>query len=101
MRFLPIFQKPGDHGVLPPDEGFAGPLPVFYMNDYSVMGLRVSDREAALALLANHRYTVRHREGCRGVAIRCAADMRAIIDLLIEGGLAAEVADIAEQIYQG
>lgn len=101
MRFLPLVPKPGIQGLLSSDAVFADSLPVFYMNDYSVMGLRVSDCAAALALLVDRRYTVIDRQGGRGVAIRSAADIQRIVGLLAKNGLDAELADVAEQIYQG
>ena len=101
MRFLPLVAKPGIQGLSSSDAVFTGSLPAFYMNDYSVMGLRVSDCDAAFALLADRRYAVTHRQGGRGVAIRSAADIQRIVGLLAKNGLDAEVADVAEQIYQG
>lgn len=101
MRFLPILPKPGKLGLRPSNEAFAGPLPAFYMNDYSVMGLRVSNCAAALALLTDQRHTVTHHHGCRAVAIRSAADIQRIVGLLVNNNLDAELADVAEQIYQG
>lgn len=101
MRFFPILAKPDVHGPAQPGEVFAGPLPAFYMNDYSVMGLRVNDCAATFALLEAHRYPVLRRQGCRGVAIRTAADIRQIIGLLAENGLNGELADLVDQVYQG
>ncbi len=77
------------------------PLPTFYMNDYSVMGLRVSDCAATFKLLEAHRYAVTDLQGSRGVAIASAREVPQIIDLLAKNGVNGEMADIAEQIYQG
>lgn len=101
MSFIPILPKPDVPGQATPDEVFRGPLPTFYMNDYSVMGLRVSDCAAALELLEAHRYPLIIRQGCRGVAIRSAAEIRQIVGLLAENGLDGEMVDIVDQIYQG
>ena len=101
MRFIPILAKPDGQGPGQADEVFAGPLPAFYMNDFSVMGLRVSDCTATFALLASHGYALRHRQGCRGVAIRTAAEIRPIIELLAENGIGGEMADLVDQVYQG
>jgi hypothetical protein len=100
MPFLPIVTRPENR-----DQGTAesptGPLPTFYMNDYSVMGLRVSDCDAALALLTARRYAVARRHGCHGVVVGSADDIRVIAGLLAESGLGAEMTDIVAQIYQG
>ncbi len=101
MRFMPILTKPGMDGQTRTGDVFAGPLPNFYMNDYSVMGLRVNDGPAVFKLLAAHRYTVLDRHGCRGVAVRSVREIRQIIELLTRNGVRGEVADVAEQIYQG
>ncbi len=101
MRFMPVLQKADTPGQGRTRRDFAGPLPIFYMNDYSVMGLRVSDCAATFNLLAAHRYTLIERDGCRGIVVRCAAEIRQIIDLLTQNGIRGEMADIAEQIYQG
>ncbi len=101
MRFMPIVPKPDIHDQTRAAGVFAGPLPPFYMNDYSVMGLRVNDCAATFRLLAAHRYALSERQGCRGVAIHAAAEIPAIIDLLARNGLSGEVTDVAEQIYQG
>ena len=101
MRFMPILPKPDIHDQTCTAGVFTGPLPRFYMNDYSVMGLRVSDCAATFRLLAAHRYDVAERQGCRGIAIRAAAEIPQIIALLARNGLSGEVTDVAEQIYQG
>ena len=101
MRFLPIVTRPSIHNQGGPADGFAGPLPTFYMNDYSVLGLRVSDRAAAFKLLKAHRFPVAHQQGCRGITVRNVEEIRRISGLLAENGLNGELADIAEQIYQG
>jgi hypothetical protein len=101
MSYLPIVSKSGGLQPLPTGEMFEGPLPTFYMNDFSIMGLRVSDCAATVNLLRRHRFAVGHRREKLGVDIRNAADVRQIIGLLAEHGLAAELADVAEQIYQG
>ncbi|MDJ0721789.1 MAG: hypothetical protein QNJ04_09170 [Desulfobacterales bacterium] len=100
MPFLPIVSRPEirDAGTAATP---AGPLPIFYMNDYSVMGLRVSDCDAALELLAARRYTVSRRQGGHGVVVGSAEDIRAIAALLAENGLGGEMADLVTQIYQG
>jgi hypothetical protein len=100
MPFLPIVTRPENR-----DQGTAesptGPLPTFYMNDYSVMGLWVSDCDAALALLAARRYAVARRQDCQGVIFDSTEDIRAIAGLLAENGLGGEMADIVGRIYQG
>ena len=101
MHFMPILPKPDIRGQTRGAGALPEPLPAFYMNDYSVMGLQVNDCAAAFKLLEAHHYTLTHRRKCRGVIIRSAREIRQIIDLLSQNGLNGEMADIAEQIYQG
>ncbi len=101
MRFMPILPKPDSRGPIRAAGAMPEPLPTFYMNDYSVMGLRVSDCAATFKLLEAHRYAVTDRQGSRGVAIASAREVPQIIDLLAKNGVNGEMADIAEQIYQG
>lgn len=101
MRFMPILPKPDIRGQTRASGTLPEPLPTFYMNDYSVMGLRVNDCAATFKLLEAHRYTVSDRQGSRGVAIRSVREIQQIIDLLSKYGVNGEMADIAEQIYQG
>ncbi len=101
MHFMPIVPQADMQDQSRTAAVFAGPLPRFYMNDYSVMGLRVNDCAATFRLLAAHRYDVSERRGCRGVAIQAAAEIPEIIDLLARNGVSGEVTDVAEQIYQG
>ena len=101
MRFMPILPKPDSRGQAPAADALPEPLPTFYMNDYSVMGLRVSDCAATFKLLEAHRFAVTDRQGCRGVTIGSAREVGQIIDLLFQNGVNGEMADIAEQIYQG
>ncbi len=100
MPFLPIVSRTEIR-----DQGTAmtstGPLPTFYMNDYSVLGLQVSDCDAAFELLATRRFAVTRRRGCRGVVVRSTEDISKIAALLAENGVSGEMADIVGQVYQG
>lgn len=76
-------------------------MPIFYMQDYTVLGFRVNDCDQALAVLDRHAFSIRHGHGSKGVEIETAARVRAVVQLLVDNGLECEIADIAEGIYQG
>jgi len=76
-------------------------LPDFYMEDFSVLGLCVNDCNRAAAILEQHQFTVSQSNGAVAVAVNEAAQVAKAVGLLKENGLACEVADVAEGIYQG
>ncbi|MGD9330505.1 MAG: hypothetical protein PVJ53_04285 [Desulfobacterales bacterium] len=76
-------------------------LPAFYMNDFTRLGLRVHPCDQALQVLEQHRYGLsRHQDGYR-VAVEGAAQLQSIVRLLENNGVVCEMADVADQIYQG
>ena len=76
-------------------------LPLFYMNDYSRLGLRVTSCEGARQVLAENRFgVVEDAEGSH-VVLANAGEVQAAVALLNRRGVACEVADLADQIYQG
>jgi hypothetical protein len=78
-----------------------GLLPLFYMNDFSRLGLRVRSCDAALSVLAEYRYGVVQDEDGSHVALDRAAQVQAVVQLLNGHGIDCEIADVADQIYQG
>jgi hypothetical protein len=76
-------------------------LPLFYMNDYSRLGLRVDSAKAALRVLAENRYRiVRDDEGCH-VDLESPSQVAAVVALLHSRGVACDIADVVDQVYQG
>jgi hypothetical protein len=76
-------------------------LPTFYMNDFSVIGLRVKDCERAVRMLDQHAFSLKQVEGTLLVKIETASRMHRAMQLLNAEGLECEIADIAETMYQG
>ena len=76
-------------------------LPVFYMSDYSVLGLCVASLDRAQQVLAGHKYAVADRSDHLEVSIDRADQMYEIAYLLNRNGIDCGVADIIDQIYQG
>ena len=76
-------------------------LPVFYMNDFSRLGLRVHPCDAALSVLAANSYGVVQDEDGSHVALDRADQVQALVQLLNGHGIDCEIADVADQIYQG
>jgi hypothetical protein len=76
-------------------------LPVFYMNDFSRLGLRVNPCDAALSVLAKNRYGGGQHEDGSHVALDRADQVLTLVQLLRGHGIDCEIADVADQIYQG
>jgi len=77
------------------------PLPDFYTEDFSIFGLRVSDCRRTVQILDAHSFTL--EDSGRGVAVNIepAAQIGDVVQLLQENGVACEIADVAEGMYQG
>ena len=100
MAKWPLIPRQGSQQV----GGFAIPreqLPLFYMNDYSCLGLRVDSCEAARQVLAESRYgVVQDDDGCH-VTLEDAAEVQTVVALLNDRGVACDIADLVDQVYQG
>jgi hypothetical protein len=77
------------------------PLPVFYMEDYTVLGFRVLDLEASLRLLENAGIGIHQRQGCSELLIEHRGQIPNIIQMLNENGMFCVIADVVGQVYQG
>lgn len=100
MAKWPLISRPGD----PQKNGektHRKRLPLFYMNDYSRLGLRVASCDDARRLLAENRFgIIRDEEGFH-VDLENAEAVQAAVALLNRRGVACEMADLADQMYQG
>lgn len=76
-------------------------LPTFYMEDFSVLGFRVSDCDQAVKILERHAFIIKRSDGCIAVNIERASRIQEVLHLLNENGTQCEIADIAEEMYQG
>jgi hypothetical protein len=76
-------------------------LPTFYMEDFSVVGLRVNDCDHAIRVLGRHAYSLKQAGGGTGVDIQRVSQVHDVMQLLNGNGLECEIADIAEGMYQG
>jgi len=79
----------------------ARPLPVFYMSDYSVLGLRVDKFEETVRLLEQKGFPVIQEAGDIEVVLESAGHLEGIVQLLKGGGIECELADVVGCVYQG
>ena len=86
------------NAVLPmPDSS----LPTFYMEDFTVLGLRVGNLDAAVRLLEKNGIRIINCPGYPELSIENSAELPNIIQLLNANDIACTTADILEQVYQG
>jgi hypothetical protein len=76
-------------------------LPLFYMNDYSKIGLQVSSYQEALNVL--RATTIRYPKiGLeQRWAIHITDDIPAVVRLLSDNGIESQLTDMVTTIYQG
>jgi len=97
VAYYPIVRKMDRPG---PTTG-RRPLPIFYMEDFSVIGFRVNDCDRAIRVLDRHAYSVKQAAGNIEVGIQRVSQVHDVMHLLNGNGLECEIADIAEGMYQG
>ena len=76
-------------------------MPEFYMEDYSVVGLKTTSLPQALNIIENHRYRVVHHNNYYKIKINKAGDVVRIIDLLGKRDVNVEYTDLIDHVYQG
>ncbi len=96
MIRLPLVQR----SVLECGVVHAGGLPVFYMNDYSRMGLWVSDCAAAIELLRDE-FAVTGGPGIPEVVLNGSTAVSALVGKLRAAGIDCGFGDVVDQLYQG
>jgi len=97
MPRLPIIPIDLDATIYLPDSS----LPSFYMEDFTVLGLRVGNLDAALRLLEKIGISIFKSPGYSELSIQQRDQIPHIIQLLNANDISCNIADIVEQVYQG
>ena len=97
MPRLPIIPSGSNATICLPDSS----LPSFYMEDYTVLGLRVGKFDAALRLLEKNGIRIIKKSGYSELPIEKSEQIPHIVQLLNANDISCVVADIVEQVYQG
>jgi hypothetical protein len=97
MAYYPIVNR-NQH-----QNGWSGhlQLPDFYMEDFSVVGLCVNDCDMAATILQRHQFVLKPANDAMTVNIENAFQAITAVGLLNENGVACELADVAQGMYQG
>jgi hypothetical protein len=75
--------------------------PLFYMNDFSRLGLVVSRLDEAVSALRSSGYTVVDDERGSLIAVDGRGQMAAVVQALNARAIACETADLVSCVYQG
>jgi len=75
-------------------------LPPFYMEDYSILGIMVTDYPAAHYFLRKNGYTIVDRPGGGDINLHHISHLPDILEKLRRHGIEATVSDVADTIYQ-
>ena len=97
MPRLPIIPNESDATTCLPDSS----LPSFYMEDYTVLALRVGNLNAADRLLEKNGIRIIKKSGYWELSIEESEQIPHIVQLLNGNGISCVIADIVEQVYQG
>jgi hypothetical protein len=97
MQRLPIIASELDATVCLSERLF----PTFYMEDFTVLGLRVANLAAALRVLEKNGISVFKNPVYAEVSIQQRDQIPHIVELLNENDVSCAIADIVEQVYQG
>ena len=97
MPRLPILPNHLDTTICLPDSS----LPSFYMEDYTILGLRVGDLAEAVRVLEKNGISISKSAGYRELSLEQRDQILPIIQLLNANDISCVMADIVEQVYQG
>ncbi len=97
MPRLPILPNDLDTAICLPDSS----LPSFYMEDYTVLGLRVGDLVEAVRVLEKNGINIYKNTGYSELSFEQRDQIPHIIQLLNANDISCVMADIVEQVYQG
>jgi hypothetical protein len=101
MGKMPVLPKDGNHLESRPPCLPDASLPIFYMSDYSVMGLLVSNFQEAIQILEENEFSVTRESNGTQVLIDNAAHVRKIFQVFKKHDIKCEIADVVDQVYQG
>jgi len=76
-------------------------LPNFYMEDFSILGLRVDNCSQAEKVLSGEGFSIDRQNNALTITFEKAAKLENVIKLLNKHGVECEIADIADGMYQG
>lgn len=77
------------------------PLPVFYMSDYSVVGLKVDRMDESLRIMGELGFSVQDEAWGPEVLLESPSQLPEVMSLLATHGISSQIADLVVGLYQG
>lgn len=97
MPRFPIIPSDSDATICLPDSY----LPSFYMEDFTILGFRVGNLDAALRVLEKNGINILKSPEYSELSVEQKNQIPHIIHLLNANDISCVMADIVEQVYQG
>ena len=97
MPSFPIITNDSDATICLPDSF----LPSFYMEDFTILGFRVGNLDAALRVLEKNGISILKGPEYSELSVEQSDQIPHIIQLLNANDISCVMADIVEQVYQG
>lgn len=76
-------------------------LPLFYMNDFSILGVVVQKLTKALTVLETNGFEVTRQQSCARIRFHTRLELSKLFDTLNRHQVAYGTADLVSQAYQG
>ena len=97
MPRFPIIPRDLDGTICLPDSF----LPSFYMEDFTILGFRVGNLDAALRVLEKNGINIMKSPEYSELSVEKRDQIPLLIDLLNSRGISCVVTDIVDRVYQG
>ena len=97
MPRLPIVSTETNTAICMPDSLF----PTFYMEDYTVLGLRVENLNAAVRLLEKNGIALYKKSAYIELSVEQRDQIPPIVQLLKANDISCDITDIVQHVYQG
>ena len=75
-------------------------LPRAYMEDFSIIGIEVTDYRGAHAILNEYGYAVAPCPGGADISLHHISQLPQLLGILHDSGVDATISDVADTIYQ-
>ena len=101
MLTIPVIPKEFGRNARPCDIKTESPLPLFYMSDFSIMGLHVTPYEKAIRLLKDKAYRVIVHPAGAKLMVDTLDDVKEVFHQFQKEKIRYDLSDIAIEFYQG
>ena len=101
MTPLPILPKSEKHPARQEYCCSGIALPEFYMSDFTLLGLLVDDYERTLQLFSDSSLPLQWTKAGAAYSFKDTHQLQDLVSFLRSRGIRCDLADIADQIYQG